>query len=179
VLIHNPESNANTGVGRLNVVDATRVGCLVGLGTDGLSSSIPRSLRAGFLGHRGALRDPRVGFEAHPQLLINNALVARRFFDEPLLGELVPEAPADVVVLEWTSPTPVDGDNLFQHLVYGAAEAQVRHTVARGRVLLEDFRHTTLDPVEIAATGRELAPEIWQRFHALAPPSADDSILKL
>jgi putative selenium metabolism protein SsnA len=179
-LIHNPESNANTGVGRLNPVEATRIGCLVGLGTDGVSSSMLGALRAAFLGHRGALRDPRVGFEVHPQLLVNNALVARRFFDQPLLGELVPDAPADIAVIDSPAPTPIDGDNLFSHLVYGAADAPVRHTIARGRVLLEDFQVTTLDVGQATAAARELAPEVWQRFHAIAPPGdGDDSMLRL
>jgi putative selenium metabolism protein SsnA len=170
VLIHNPESNANNGVGRLDVEEAARFGCLVGIGTDGMASSMPRAVRSAFLSHRAALQDPRVGFEVHPLLLENNAHAARRFFSEPLLGELVPEAPADIVVLDAPPPTPIDGDNLFAHMVYGAAEAPVRHTIAHGRVLLEDFRHTTLDLRQITAAAREVAPEVWQRFHELPPP---------
>ncbi len=170
-LVHNPESNANNGVGRLNVVEAARVGCLVGLGTDGISSSMLRELKAAFLTHRAARRDPRVGFEVHPLLLGNNALAARRFFPEPLLGELVPDAPADIAVVDAPAATPVHGDNLFAYLIYAAAEAPVRHTIARGRVLLEDFRHATLDLQQIAAAARDVAPEVWQRFHALPPPS--------
>ena len=59
------------------------------------------------------------------------------------------------------------GDNWFGHLVYGVSEASVRHTVARGRVLLEDHRHTTLDPVTLAAEARDVTPALWQRFHSL------------
>jgi cytosine/adenosine deaminase-related metal-dependent hydrolase len=171
VVIHNPESNENNGVGRLNVVEAARHGCLVGLGTDGMTSSMLRSLRAAFLTHRAMLQDPRVGFETHPQLLANNATVARRFFDEPKLGRLTADAPADVVVVDFNPPTPIDADNLFAHLVYGAAEAPVRHTIARGRVLLEDFQLTTLDVDEIAAEAREIAPHVWKKFHSFPPPS--------
>jgi putative selenium metabolism protein SsnA len=170
VIIHNPESNANNGVGRLNVVEATRHGCLVGLGTDGMASSMLRSLRSAFLTHRGMLQDPRVGFEVHPQLFVNNALVARRFFDEPWLGELKEGAPADITVIDSPPATPIDPDNLFPHLVYAAAEAPVRHTIGRGRVLLEDFRHTTLDLEDITVAAREIAPRVWQRFHAIPPP---------
>jgi putative selenium metabolism protein SsnA len=170
VVIHNPESNANNGVGRLNVVEAARLGCLVGLGTDGMSSSMLRSLRAAFLAHRSGLRDPRVGFEAHPRLLPNNAAVAARFFDGETFGELVADAPADIAVIDRSPPTPLDGDNLFPHLVYGAAEAPVRHTIARGQVVLEDFRHTTLDVEAIAAEARQIAPEVWERFDAIPPP---------
>ena len=62
---------------------------------------------------------------------------------------------------------PLTAANLFAHLVYGAADAAVRHTVARGRVVLRDFRHTTLDPADLAARAREAAPALWDRFHAI------------
>jgi putative selenium metabolism protein SsnA len=172
VLIHNPESNANNGVGRLNPVEASRRGCLVGLGTDGMASSMLRAVRAAFLGHRTALRDPRVGFELHPLLLHHNAVAARRFFDEPLLGELSPGAPADIAVMDAPSPTPIDGDNLFGHLVYGAAEAPARHTVARGRVVMEDFRMSTVDLDETAREAQSIAVEVWRRFHARPAPTS-------
>jgi len=167
VLIHNPESNANNGVGHLDVVNAARQGCLVGIGTDGMSSAMLRALRAAFLAHRSLRGDPASGFEVLPGLLFNNARVARRFFDEPLLGELAPGAPADVIVVDAPAPTPVGPENLFGHLVYSLSEAPVRHTIARGRVLLEDFRHTTLDPAEIAARARERTPALWERFGGL------------
>jgi putative selenium metabolism protein SsnA len=166
-LIHNPESNANNGVGRLDVPEVTRLGCAVGLGTDGMASAMLRALRCAFLTLRGETRDPTRGFDSLPKLLATNALVARRFFGEPLLGELTQGAPADVIAVDSAPPTRLGPDNLFGHLVYGASEAPVRHTVARGRVLMEDFRHTTLDPQELAATARELAPPLWSRFHSL------------
>ena len=167
ILIHNPESNANNGVGRLNVPRIAALGCTIGLGTDGMSSSMLRALRFAFLTHRGATGDPSSGFEALPGLLANNAAVAQRFFPEPLLGQLMEGAPADVIAVDSAPPTPISEENLFGHLVYGSSESPVRHTVARGRVLLEDFRHTTLDPEELAARARELAPPLWKRFHAL------------
>jgi cytosine/adenosine deaminase-related metal-dependent hydrolase len=168
VLIHNPESNANNGVGRLDVPHAADRGCMVGLGTDGMSSALLRALRFAFLTHRGAQRDPSAGFEALPQLLLNNATAARRFFPEPRLGKLMAGAPADLVVVDSTTPTPISKHNQFGHVVYGVSESPVRHTVARGRILLEDFHHTTLDPQEIAAHARELAPDLWERFHSLS-----------
>lgn len=167
VLIHNPESNANNGVGRLDTVDAAGHGCLVGLGTDGMSSAVLRALRAALLMHRAGRRDPAAGFEVLPDLLANNARVARRFLGEPLLGELVPHAPADLIVVDAAPPTPLGPDNLFGHLAYGASDAPVRHTIARGRLLLEDFRHTTLDPGAIADRARACAPALWRRFHSL------------
>lgn len=167
VVITNPESNANNGVGRLDTVEAASHGGLIGIGTDGMSSSVLRALRSAFLAHRAARHDPDAGFEVLPDLLFNNARAARRFFDEPLLGELVPGAPADVIVVDGPPPTAVVPKNLFGHILYGASDAAVRHTVARGCVLFEDFHHLTIDPQEIAARARACSPDLWERFHAL------------
>ncbi len=166
-VIHNPESNNNNGVGRLDTVAAAAHGCRIGLGTDGMSSAVQRALRSAFLTHRAATRDPMSGFETLPELLAGNALIARRFFDQPLLGSLTAGAPADIVVVDAAPPTPLVPDNAFGHLVYGMSEAPVRHTVARGRVLLEDFQHTTVDSQALAQRARQLSPDLWRRFHRL------------
>ncbi len=166
-ILNNPESNANNGVGRLDVAEIADRGCLVGLGTDGMSSSILRALRFGFLGQRHARADPSAGFEAQPRLLDANVEIARRFFNEPLLGELRVGAPADVIAVDAVPPTPLQAANLFGHLVYAAAEYPVRHTIARGRTLLEDHRHTSVDPAAIANEAAEHSTALWERFHAL------------
>jgi len=176
-LVHCPESNANNGVGRLDVERATAEGCTVGLGTDGMSSAMLRALRAAFLVQRAGREDPTVGFEAHPGLLDTNAVVARRFLGEPLLGELTPGAPADICVIDSPPPTPIGPENLFGHLVYGASEAPVRHTIARGRILLEDFCHTTLDPLAIAKAARVEAFGLWERFRELG--ASGNGLLKI
>ena len=128
-----------------------------------------------FLAQRAGREDPTVGFAAHPSLLRTNAIVARRFMDEPLLGELAPGAPADICVVDSPPPTPIGPENLFGHLVYGASEAPVRHTIARGRILLEDFRHTTLNPLEIARAARVEAFGLWERFRELG--ASEDGLL--
>lgn len=173
VLVHCPESNANNAVGRLDAERAAKDGCTVGLGTDGMSAAMLRALRFAFLTQRAGSRDPSAGFGLHPQLLETNAAVARRFFRQPGYGELCAGAPADICVIDCPPPTPVDGENLFAHLVYGAAESPVRHTVAHGRLLLEDFQHTTLDVEGITTQARLAAADLWQRVRRLGESSID------
>jgi putative selenium metabolism protein SsnA len=165
-IIHNPESNANNGVGQLDVPYVSSLGCRVGLGTDGMSSGVLRALRFALLSLRASKGHPSSGFRALPSLLSQNTTVARAFFEEPLLGKLTPGAPADIIAVDSPPPTPLSPENLFGHLTYGASEAPVRHTVARGKILLEDFEYTTLNPRTLADEARSLTPALWQRFHA-------------
>ena len=166
-IIHNPESNANNAVGRLDVPRAAGLGCRVGLGTDGMSSAMLRALRFAFLMQRGASGDPTSGFEHVPGLLATNVALARTWLDEPLLGRLAPEAPADLMVVDSAPPTELAAENTFAHLVYGISESPVRHTIARGRIVLRDFEHTTMNPADVAAEARDAAPALWERFRAL------------
>lgn len=163
-LIHNPESNANNAVGRLDLGAVLSLGCMVGLGTDGMSSNMLRSLRAAFLGVRAGAADLTTGFDTVRELLTANARRAALTLGEPLLGQLEAGAPADVIVVDGPPPTPVTDANAFGHLLYGASEGVVRHTVARGRVLLKDFHHTTLDVTALAAKARAATPALWERF---------------
>jgi putative selenium metabolism protein SsnA len=175
LLVHNPESNLHNGVGRLDPEAARGAGVSVGLGTDGLGSSILGALRAALLSLRDLRRDPAAGFAALLPMLATNARVAARFLDEPLLGTLVPGAPADVAVLAEASPAPVTRESLAAHLVYGPGA--VRHTLARGRVVLSDFATTTLDAAAIAAEARRLSPALRTRFEALEPVPDRDALV--
>jgi len=170
ILINNPESNANNGVGRLDAAGALRAGCRVGLGTDGMASSMLRSLRAFFLAQSAAAVDTSVGFQTCSEMWATNSGIAARFFDEPLLGEFSVGAPADIAVVDAPPPTQISSENLFGHLIYGASEAPVRHTIARGRVLMEDFQLVSIDIEETAREAREVAPGVWNRFRLLIPP---------
>lgn len=166
-LIHNPESNSNNAVGHLDLEAALSLGCEVGLGTDGMSSHMLRSLRAAFLGVRAATGDPATGFDTVPGLLATNARRAALVFGEPLLGQLRIGAPADVIVVDPPAPTPVTQANTPGHLLFGASESIVRHTVARGRLLLKDSRHTTLDVRALADEAKSVTPALWGRFQNL------------
>ncbi len=163
-IVHAPESNANNGVGLLDLDATRRAGCGVGLGTDGMTSAMMRSARAAFLMQRHAKGMPAGGFAETEALLQRNVAVARRILSEPLLGVLAPGAPADLAVIDAPPPTPLTSRNLTGHVLYAASEAPIRHTVARGRVVLRDFELTTIDLAQLSARARELAPEIWRRF---------------
>lgn len=163
-VVHNPESNMNNAVGVTRVLEMIRRGLLVGLGTDGMSSDMLAQMRSAYLLHRLANHDPRVAFLEAPQMLLqNNAEICRRQFGLPF-GELAPGAPADLAILDYQPPTPLDETNFLGHLIFGLVDAVVDTTVCAGKILMRDKRILVLDEERITARSRELAPKMWRRL---------------
>ena len=69
------------------------------------------------------------------------------------------------------------GGMLFLFIAIGLLNWLGMARIARGQVLLEDFRHTTLDPAAIAKVARIEAFGVWERFRELAKSA--DSVLPL
>lgn len=166
-VVHNPESNMNNAVGVTPLLPMLRKGVLVGLGTDGMNSDMLAQMRAAYLLHRLANRDPRIGFVEAPTLLLkNNPEIARRQFGLPL-GEIAEGRPADLAILDYYPPTPLNEENFFGHLIFGLVDATVDTTVCRGQILMRNKQILTMDEERIAARARERAPRMWERLQAL------------
>lgn len=163
-VVHNPESNMNNAVGVTRVLDLLKKNVLVGLGTDGMSSDMLAQMRTAYLLHRLANRDPRVAFAEAPQLLLgNNAEICERQFGLKL-GEIAEGRPADLAILDYQPPTPLDTSNFLGHLIFGLVDATVDTTVCKGKILMKDKKVLALDEERIAARSRELAPKVWKRL---------------
>jgi len=163
-VVHNPESNMNNAVGVTRLFDLLKRGILVGLGTDGMSSDMLAQMRCAYLLHRLANHDPRVAFMEAPQLLLqNNADICERQFGLRL-GEIAEGRPADLAIMDYIPPTPLNEANFLGHLLFGLVHAKVNTTVCKGKVLMRDGKILSLDEERIAARSRELAPKMWQRL---------------
>lgn len=164
MLVHNPESNMNNAVGAARWLDALNRGVLVGLGTDGMASAMIASARAAYLLQRHALHDPRVAFVESCELLLkNNAAICSRIFRDKR-GVLESGALADVIVLDYTPLTPLTPDTFYGHLLFGLNYARVRHTICRGRVLMENGELQGVDEPALRRKGAERAARLWKRI---------------
>ncbi len=161
---HNPESNMNNAVGVTRVLTMLKKGILVGLGTDGMSSDMLAQMRCAYLLQRLDQRDPRVAFMEAPQMLLqNNAAICERQFGMKL-GELGEGLPADLAILDYLPPTPLDANDFLGHLIFGMVDATVDTTVCRGKILMRGKKILSLDEERITARSRELAPKVWRRL---------------
>jgi cytosine/adenosine deaminase-related metal-dependent hydrolase len=167
IVVHNPESNMNNAVGVTPLLKLLERGVLVGLGTDGMNSDMLSQMRCAYLLHRLANRDPRVAFLEAPALLLqNNAEIAKRQFGLSL-GVLGEGLPADIILIDYQPPTPLNESNFLGHLIFGLVDATVDSTLCKGRFLMRGKKILTLDVSDIYAQTREMAPKMWKRLQEL------------
>jgi putative selenium metabolism protein SsnA len=164
LVVHNPESNMGNAVGCAPVLAMLQRGVRVGLGTDGYTGDMLESLKVANLLHKHQQQDAAVAWaEPHEMLFGRNAEFASACFDATL-GQLVPGALADVIVVDYDPPTPLTAENLNAHILFGCSGRAVRTTVVNGRVLMQNRRLLVADAAEIAAKSRLQAAQLWQRF---------------
>jgi len=162
--VHNPESNMNNAVGVAPILKMMAKGVEVGLGTDAMTSNMGKEVQlANILQHLGEM-DPRVAFCESCQLLLeNNPRIASRFFGLEI-GSLEPGAAADVIVVDYDPPTPMNEGNFLGHFLFGVCESPVKTTVVDGKILMRDRELVGIDEERITARSRELAAEFLKRF---------------
>jgi len=162
---HNARSNMNNSVGRarLDLLGGGRVA----LGTDGIGSDMFEESRAAFF----RLREDDLGAGAGWPLapLAESARVAARSFGEPLLGTLEPGAPADLVVLDYDAPTPLDAATFAGHWIFGLSSRNVRDVMVAGEWVVTDRRLARVDQRELAAGALSAAERLWRRLDDLEP----------
>ena len=162
-VVHNPQSNANNSVGIADITALTEKGVLVGLGTDAMTVNMLEEVRCAlWLQH--LKRDPSQGFmETANALLVNNAVIANRYFKG--LGELKAGFAADIAIIDYLPPTPMDASNFAGHLIFGISQATVDTTIAAGQGLMENKElKLDLDEAEVSAKSMELAKKLWKKF---------------
>ncbi len=165
ILVNNPESNMNNGLGVSPILTMLKHGVTVGVGTDGMSSHLMSQARAMYLQQRAEHRDPTLAFvEACEILLKNNSRICNRLFAEPR-GMLAPGQLADVVIYDYVPFTPLNADTFYGHLLFGLSFSRVQTTIARGRVVVDDGHLPNLDEDAIRAHCAERAPALWARIH--------------
>jgi putative selenium metabolism protein SsnA len=167
-LVHNPRSNMNNAVGRAPL---GLLGARVALGTDGIGADMFEEGRAGqlrALEERHEAEGPAPAPDWALQRLAAGAALVGEAFGEPLLGGIVAGAPADLVVLDYPAPTPLDTDTLAGHWMFGLSARAVRDVVVGGEVVVRERRLTRVDQDALAAGARLEAARLWDRLEGVA-----------
>ena len=164
-VVHNPQSNMNNAVGIANIVKMMDSGVLVGLGTDAMTVNMMEELRVAIWAQHLLQNNPSKGFmEVIHTLLKNNAVIANRFWDCHL-GEIKENAAADLVLIDYEAPTPLNENTVWGHIVFGISQSSVDTTIAAGNILMEDKKLLlNIDEREVNVRARECSVKLWERF---------------
>jgi len=165
MVVHNPQSNLNNAVGIADIVAMKAAGVLVGLGTDAMTVDMLEELRVALWAQHYLRRDPAQGFvEATGTLFAGNPAIAERIWGLPM-GQIREGGPADVILIDYDPPTPLDAGSVLGHLVFGVSQSTADTTIVAGRVLMENKTlKLDVDEKRVAARSRELAEALWRRF---------------
>ena len=162
-VVCNPRSNMNNAVG---YSPFNRRDGRVALGTDGIDGDMFTESETGFFRAREAGAVPASWPLAR---LAEGARFAGRVYDEPLLGTLRPGAPADLVVLDYPTPTPLTADSLAGHWIFGLSAGQVRDVYVAGDLVVDGRRSTRVDEAKVAMDSHHTTQALWCRLDSVPP----------
>lgn len=164
-VVHNPQSNLNNAVGIADIIKMQEKGILVGLGTDAMTVKMPEELRVALWAQHIRNNNPTCGFmEVANTLLFNNRKIAARYWNIPL-GTIEEGAAADVILIDYFPPTPLDGNTYLGHIIFGLSQSFVDTTIADGKILMENkVLNINIDVEQASAKSKELTVKLWERF---------------
>ncbi len=161
---HNAMSNMLNAVGVPPVPKMMRMGINVGIGNDGYIFDVFENMRSTYLIHKVWNLDPRL---MTPQEIVEMATinVAKMFHVEDELGSLEPGKKADVVIIkpEYT-PTPVNEETVYGHIVNTFTGKDVRTVIVNGRIIMRDRKLLTIDEAKAVEYVHTVVEKLWDRL---------------
>lgn len=163
-VVHNPQSNMSNAVGCAPILEMLRQGVRVGLGTDGYTADMFESMKAAGLLQKHHAGDPRAACAEPPAMLFrHNAAIATECFGHPV-GNLIPGAHADLILIDYDPPTPLHAGNLNSHALFVFSGRAVSTTIIGGQIVMRDRQLLSIDEREVLANARVAATALWNRM---------------
>jgi len=154
-LVHAARSNMFTQTGTATAGKFGVRGCL---GTDAMSLDVFAEAQAAWLKSRDAGQPIDI-----LRFLANGHRLASAAFDAPI-GPLQPKAIADLIILDYRPPTPLDATTLAAHLIHGLSSRHVESVMVDGVWRLWSRKVLAVKVDDLAAHARESAKAVWARM---------------
>ena len=157
LLVHNPMSNMNNGVGYLKYPGQVNN---TALGTDGIGSNMFEEIKFAFFKNKESKN--KITGEIFLKFLQNGNQILERYFNQKF-GRIAPGYLADIVVYDYLPPTPLVNENLFGHLTFGLSSHDVETVIINGKIVYEK-RQFPFDTSSIYSDARNAAKKLWTRI---------------
>ncbi|MGD1046464.1 MAG: amidohydrolase family protein, partial [Bacteroidota bacterium] len=157
-MVHNPRSNMNNAVG---YAPLNWYGKNSALGTDGFPADMFDEAKFGYF--RNAESDHRTEFSRLPVILNNGQKLISQLFGYSF-GTLAKNSPADLVVLDYNSPTPIVRQNILGHFLFGMNSAMVQHVMIDGNWIVWNKQLMGVDENAVMEKAQKVAAKLWERM---------------
>jgi len=168
-IAHNPQSNMKLASGVAPVHQLLEAGAVVGLGTDGAASNnnldMLEEMRAAALLQKVHTGDARV-LSAYDALFMATVGGARALGLEGSVGRIKPGLKADIILLDMKKPHLFPLHDIYAHIAYAAASADVSAVIIDGRVVMQDCRIITIDEDAVLEEAQRTAESLVKRKEA-------------
>jgi putative selenium metabolism protein SsnA len=158
-LVHNPRSNMNNAVG---YAPLRWFGKNSALGTDGFPADMFEESKLGFF--RNQESENKAGFARIPEMLQAGQKLASCFFGREF-GTMKVGTPADLIVLDYASPTPLNTSNLLGHFLFGMNSGMVAHTMVNGEWRMWNGELVGIDEAKAMTEAARVARRVWKRMN--------------
>ena len=163
-VVHNPQSNMGNAVGVSPVLEMLKRGIPVGMGTDGYTADMLESYKTAAILHKHARGLPSVAWAEPPVMLFaNNKTIMERFI-KGKVGTLAEGHYADIIIVDYRGPTPVNANTINSHILFGISGRHVDTTIINGCIVMKDRIIAHIDEEALLAKSRERAAELWKRI---------------
>ncbi len=158
-IVHNPRSNMNNAVG---YAPLNWYGEHSALGTDGFPADMFDEARFGYF--RNAESNHRAEFFRLPRMLNNGQKLISQFFGRSF-GMLVKNSPADLVVIDYNSPTPIIRQNILGHFLFGMSSSMVQHVMIDGNWIVWNRQLVEIDENAVMEKAQKVAARLWKKIN--------------
>ncbi|GDX03880.1 putative aminohydrolase SsnA [Buttiauxella sp. A111] len=159
-LAHNARSNMNNHVGYNRQLTALQH---VALGTDGIGADMFEELKFAYFKHRDA-GGPLWPNSFLAMLYQGNSILEENFGAR--FGKLAAGYKADLTILDYTSPTPLQAENLAGHFAFALNSSHVDSVMVEGKMVYED-KAFPQSVENLYREARNSAQKLWARMDSL------------
>lgn len=160
-MVHHPRSNMNNTVGYAPIHE---FGTRAAMGTDGFRADMFEEARFGFFKHQES-GNPLYPVDMTALLSGNQKMISeifRRDFTALSKGSV-----ADLVVIDYESPTPMTADNLRGHFLFGMQSSMVESVMCNGKWIVKDRELLGVDTASIFEKASKSAKKLWNRMQKI------------
>lgn len=164
-VVLNVTSNMNNGVGLPDYLLFNKKGIRCLIGNDGIASSITTEwLNLYYCMHHSKQSPTAFGFEPLIEIIKNNYDYVNQAMGIKI-GKIEKGYDADLLMIPYIPPTPMDVDNAFGHIFFGLANCfKPKHVWCMGEQVVKDYQ-VSERLEEKYKEASEVATNLWQKIN--------------